>query len=182
MQTADWALVISICSAAVALAGFVWNVWSKFIYPKPRVRVSTGLMTVLDRGAARDQPRPKVISLSATKMGPVQVTLYNALVRTRRKGIHRSGYGLLNPLHNYPLRDDFSIGPFGGGLPKKLEIGEQFSVHLTADHEGLAAQDWDRVGFYDTFGQHHWAPKKVSDKTRKEIQEFRQRLHPQLRT
>ena len=31
MTTADWALVISLCSFAVALAGFVWNVWSKFM-------------------------------------------------------------------------------------------------------------------------------------------------------
>jgi hypothetical protein len=36
MTTADWALVISICSAIVSLASFVWNVWSKFVYPSRR--------------------------------------------------------------------------------------------------------------------------------------------------
>jgi hypothetical protein len=36
MTTADWALVISLCSVAVSLAGFVWNVWSKFIYPRAK--------------------------------------------------------------------------------------------------------------------------------------------------
>jgi hypothetical protein len=45
VTTADWALVISLCSAVVSLAGFVWNVWSKFIYPKPRVQVSFNFMT-----------------------------------------------------------------------------------------------------------------------------------------
>ena len=47
MTVADWALVISICSAAVLLAGFVWNVWSKFIYPKPKVAVSFQFMTMM---------------------------------------------------------------------------------------------------------------------------------------
>jgi hypothetical protein len=44
MQTADWALVISLCSAGVSLASFIWNVWSKFIYPKPVVQVSFQMM------------------------------------------------------------------------------------------------------------------------------------------
>jgi hypothetical protein len=72
-----WALVISICSAAVSLAGFVWNVWSKFIYPKPRVRISFQMMrTVLPGTGIGEQ----VLVLSATNMGPVQVTLRTALI------------------------------------------------------------------------------------------------------
>ena len=38
MTTADWALAVSLFSFVVALAGFVWNVWSKFIYPRAKVR------------------------------------------------------------------------------------------------------------------------------------------------
>ncbi|QOZ09558.1 hypothetical protein [Bradyrhizobium sp. CCBAU 51765] len=34
MQTADWALIIGVFSLVVSAAGFLWNVWSKFIYPK----------------------------------------------------------------------------------------------------------------------------------------------------
>jgi len=48
MQTADWALVIGLFSLVVSVASFIWNVWSKFIYPKPVVRVSF-------RGADRGQ-------------------------------------------------------------------------------------------------------------------------------
>jgi hypothetical protein len=42
MTVVDWALVIGLFSAAIALASFVWNVWSKFIYPKPKVQMSFG--------------------------------------------------------------------------------------------------------------------------------------------
>ena len=142
MQTADWALIISLCSTAIALISLGWNIWSKFIYPKPKVRVAFNFMTVVG------QKDEKVLSLSATNMGPAEVTLYSALVRTKKKWSWRNrGFGLLNPLHDYPLRKDHSIGPFGGGLPKKLAVGEQFSIYFIPDHESLARDDYDRIGF-----------------------------------
>src|SRR5712675_722184 len=156
VSTADWALVISICSAIVSLAGFVWNVWSKFIYPKPRVQVSFSFMRVVQGNFSGE----KVLVLSATNMGPVQVTLYYALVTYSRWARRLSSVGLLNPLHNYPAQTTHSIGPFGGGLPKKLDVGEQFSVYLLPDHEMLAKGDYERIGFSDTFGRSHWAPRR----------------------
>ena len=102
MTTADWALVISICSALVSLAGFVWNVWSKFIYPKPRVQVAFRMMTIVQDGSDDES----VLSLSAINMGPIEVTLYNALVVFPAPPFQlRSGrYGLLIPLDNYPTQ------------------------------------------------------------------------------
>jgi len=58
------------------------------------------------------------------------------------------------------------LGPFSGGLPKKIEVGEQFSAYFVADHEALAESDFDRIGFVDTFNRLHWAPK--SDLTKPE--------------
>jgi hypothetical protein len=157
VSTADWALVISICSAVVSFAGFVWNVWSKFIFPKPRVYVAFGMMrTITAGGVAGDQ----VLVLSATNMGPVQVTLHSALVSYPWQVSEHSRVGLLNPLHNYPAQTAHSIGPFSGGLPKKLDVGEQFSVYLIPDHEMLAKGDYQRIGFTDTFGRSHWAPRR----------------------
>jgi hypothetical protein len=157
VTTADWALVISICSAVVSLAGFVWNVWSKFIYPKPRVQVSFSLLTVIQNNPTVQE---NVIGLSATNMGPVQVTLHSALVAYRRGVFPSHRFGLLNPLHNYPMQTKHTIGPFGGGLPKKLDVGEQFTVYLIPDHEMLAKGDYQRIGFTDTFGRSHWAPRR----------------------
>jgi hypothetical protein len=159
VTTADWALVISICSAAVSLASFVWNVWSKFIYPKPAVRVSFQMMRVVTPGHSVDE---QILTLIATNMGPAQVTLRTALVAYPAtfpwQKYHR--FSVLNPLHNYPVMNDHTVGPFGGGLPKKLEIGEQFSVYLIPDHETLARGDYQRIGFDDTFGSLHWARRR----------------------
>jgi len=100
-------------------------------------------------------------------MGPIPVTLRTALVRRTGK----EGYGLLKPLHGYPARKDHTVGPFGGGLPKTIAVGEQFSVYFVPDHESLARNDYDRIGFDDTFGKYHWASKKDVIEARKYIRE-----------
>jgi hypothetical protein len=159
MKTADWALVISICSAAISLASFVWNVWSKFIYPKPTVRMSFQMMTEVQPGRTVGD---EILVLSATNMGPAEVTIRTAVIAfpTTFQWQRYSRFTLLHPLHNYPARTNRSIGPFGGGLPKKLGIGEQFSVYFIPDHELLAKGDYQRIGFDDTFGTLHWAPRR----------------------
>jgi hypothetical protein len=157
MTTADWAFVISIISALISAAGFVWNVWSKFIYPKPCVQVSFSMMTIFQGGRADEH----ILSLSATNMGPIEVTLHSALVAFPAGpfSIKSDRYGLLNPLYDYPMRSNHVIGPFGGGLPKKVGVGEQFTVYLVPDHEYLAKGDYQHIGFTDTFGRYHWAKR-----------------------
>lgn len=156
MQTADWALVISLCSAAISLAGLAWNVWSKFIYPKPRVRVSFTMMTLMQLG----RENQRVLSLSATNMGPSEVTLYTALtIKPMWPFRPEYPFQLLQPLHNFPV-NRATNGVFSGGLPKKLAVGEMFTVHFIPDHESLAKGDYQRIGFSDTFGRHHWAPRR----------------------
>jgi hypothetical protein len=39
-------------------------------------------------------------------------------------------------------------------------VGEQFTVHLVPDHEFLAKDNYQRIGFTDTFGRSHWAKRK----------------------
>jgi hypothetical protein len=166
VTTADWALVISICSAVVSLAGFVWNVWSKFIYPKPRVDVHLSMVTVFYPRGPRDPDPVRVVQLSATNMGPAEVTLRSALVMFWPRWFSDKSYGLLNVLPRLPESTDYATeyehlggGPFAGGLPKKLAIGENFSVYLVPDHETLAGGKYHRVGFDDSFGRQHWSPR-----------------------
>ena len=167
MTTADWALAISICSAVVSLASFVWNVWSKFIYPKPKVDVHLSMVTVVHPRGPRDPDPVRVLRLSATNMGPADVTLRSALMMFRPRWFSDKSYGLLNVLPRLPEStdyeteyDDLGGGPFAGGLPKKIEIGETFSVYLVPDHETLARGDYQRVGFDDSFGRMHWASRR----------------------
>jgi hypothetical protein len=181
MTIADWALVISLCSAGVSLAGFIWNVWSKFIYPKPRVAVSFHFMTMMAISSEDDfaltRSENNAIALSATNMGPIAVTLYNVVAAIGMRGWwprRPIATGILNPLPrfpNYPGEFDITTGPFAGGLPKKVEVGDQFTAYFVPDHESLAKDDIDRVGFSDTFGRIHWASRKDLVKARKNIRE-----------
>ncbi|SEG81292.1 HTH-like domain-containing protein, partial [Bosea lathyri] len=47
MTTADWALIVSLFSFAVSLSGFVWAIWSKWVHPKARVKVSIAVMQII---------------------------------------------------------------------------------------------------------------------------------------
>jgi hypothetical protein len=167
MTTADWALIISLVAAAISLASFVWNVWSKFIFPKPKVSVSLSMVTVVHPRGPPDPDPVRALRLSATNMGPAEVTLRSALMIFRRHWFSDKSYGLLNVLPRLPEStdyeaeyDDLGGGPFAGGLPKKIAIGETFSVYLVPDHETLARGDYQRVGFDDSFGRMHWAPRR----------------------
>jgi hypothetical protein len=181
--TADYALIVSIASAAVSIASFVWNVWSKFIYPKPRIAVSIGFMSVIDQHGSASDLAENVISLSATNYGPGEATLYCAVAEQRRTKICKPGkQGMLNTLENWPIDKEYTLGPFSGGLPKKVGVGEQFTVHLTPYHEHLAEDPIVRVGFHDTFGRKHWAPRKqvarVRDSVRKYIETHKRPARP----
>jgi len=167
MQTADWALVISILSAAISLAGFVWNVWSKFIYPKPRVDVHFSMVSAHYPGRPRDLDPVSALCLSATNMGPSETTLLSSLIMTKPHWFSERKFALLNVLQSFPETTDYEAeyyarggGIFAGGFPKKLAVGESFSVYLIPDHEMLARGDYDCIGFNDSFGRRHWAPRQ----------------------
>jgi hypothetical protein len=167
VTTADWALVISLLSFAVSLAGFIWNVWSKFIYPKPTVRVHFSMVTAFYPGRQRDPDPVRALSVSATNMGPEEVILRSALIKFKPYWFSEVSYGILNVLPRMPLSTDYEAeydlgggGPFAGGFPKKLAVRESFSVYLVPDHETLARGDYQHIGFDDSFGRMHWVSRK----------------------
>ncbi|MBR1154517.1 hypothetical protein [Bradyrhizobium sp. JYMT SZCCT0428] len=151
-------MAISIFSAIVATASFLWNVWSKFIYPKPVVRVSFAMVTIMQQGAEDIE----VLQLAATNMGPIEATLMKALIVFNRGPFKDKSYGILNVLPRAPQGPDLDYEwGLGGGptacFPKTLAVGESFSVYLVPDHETLARGDYQVVGFDDSFGRSHWA-------------------------
>lgn len=168
MTTADWALIISLGSLFVSLSGFVWSIWAKFIYPKPKVKTNMSVMCLYyqDNG-----PRRPCISLHATNFGPIDVTLKHAIVRKKERIFtHRRDFGLLNPYNNYP-NDLTSNGPFGGGLPKKLAVGEEFSVYFPKDVKWFENDELADIGFIDTFGRYHKCAKSDVNKVKKSVLE-----------
>jgi len=154
MTTADWALVISICSAFVALLSFVWNVWSKFIYPKPTLVVGFTLQNILDANGLSDP----FLSLSVTNHGPVACTVTHSFVEIYNGLFRGARIALINPLSNFPYDFETTRGPFSGGLPKKIEVGEQFSLHYWYGENWLDEKIL-RVGVWDSFNRKHVCPR-----------------------
>jgi hypothetical protein len=168
MTTSDWALIISLCSFAVSAASFIWNVWSKFIYPKPKVRV-TFQATFIFHPGEHDHGQ-EFFTLKATNFGPGDVTIQSAILRHYRKKWwkhwraffkrhYRRQYGLLNPLEDFPHRVDHSIGPYSGGLPKKIATGEDFASYFPREVDWYEKRRV-RIGFADSNGLNHCCSKQ----------------------
>ncbi|KAA3517561.1 hypothetical protein G6L63_21140 [Agrobacterium vitis] len=167
MSTGDWALVVSIFSFIVSLAGFIWNVWSKFIYPKAKVRVSFYSGFVMGEGF----DGVEMLTLNATNYGPGAITLHLAVGRSRVSRFKKLESFMLNPLHDFPAQTNFTLGPFSGGLPKKVDVGESFSAFFVKKHAAIAIKNVVDVGFTDTFGRCHWARRRAVAKARSEVKE-----------
>ena len=169
MTTADWALVISLCSVVISLAGFVWNVWSKFIYPRAKVRSRIAIMLMFDGDGS---PGRRSISLSATNYGPTDITLHTHTAKARQGFLwfnRNRILALLNPV-DHP-DSNRPTGPFAPGFPKKLAVGEGVSVYFAAD----APKQWVEkgelfyFGFADTFGRYHWCSRANAKEFRKNV-------------
>jgi hypothetical protein len=111
--TADWARVVS--SAAIALASLFWNVWSKFIYPKPKLRTTFYVGKLYQEGMEYSP----FLMLSATNYGPGQITLHTAVCRWRdRWPWSRWKHGIMQPLAEFP-EDMEHTEVFGGGCRRR---------------------------------------------------------------
>lgn len=151
MTTADYALIVSICSAAVSALSFGWNIWQKFIYPKAKLRVHFNTVCV----TIGDGPEwPRYVALSATNFGPTDITLYSVTILTDAGLFKRGEFALVNPIHDL-MRPQLGVGPFAGGLPKKLAVGESHTSYFPFNQTSFAREKVKPVGFADNFGRVH---------------------------
>jgi hypothetical protein len=117
LQTADWAFVVSLCSAAISLGSLAWNIWSKFIFPKPDLRVHFSMMGFIGNGPWRDP----FLNLSITNHGPIACSITHAVVAASEPGKRKKNYGFINPTKDITVSIEATDGPFTN-LPKKIEV------------------------------------------------------------
>lgn len=82
MTTADWAFVVSIFSAIVSLVSLAWTVWSKWLHPKPKIRIGFAVMHIIDENGKS----PPFLEANATNFGPTDTTITNLVARSRADG------------------------------------------------------------------------------------------------
>lgn len=167
MTTGDWAFVVSLCSFFVSLAGFVWNVWSKFIYPRAKVRSNITVMQIV---AGDGRPDGGMILLSATNFGPTDITLSGPQARRRQ--------GFLWFRRNRKLAAIFNPTPCPNSdtpvFPKKLAVGEDVDVCFSTEAPKFWVEESDLYyfGFSDTFGRHHWCSRANARKFRADVVDY----------
>lgn len=156
MEKADIAIIIGVSSLAISFLSLGWNIWSKFIHPKPKMRVSCRI-----REYGKYEPEPKVtfVEVSVTNLGPNEATVkYTAARLGKGTKVEKPGVqvGLIPTDLNEPDKEYPYV--YDGGLPKTLGVGEghvaYFGLHMRW------FEDWDiaSIGFEDTFGRYHKAP------------------------
>jgi hypothetical protein len=169
MTTADWALAVSLFSFLVSLAGFVWNVWSKFIYPRAKVRAYIAVMLIYDGDGS---PARRTIQLSATNYGPTDITLHGHQAKQRQGFLwfwRNREHALINPIAHPDSTT--TTGWFAPGFPKKLAVGEGVNVYFSADTPKRWVEEADLYyfGFTDTFGRFHWCSRANARKFRADV-------------
>ena len=173
MTTADWALVVSLFSFIVSVAAFVWNVWSKFLYPRAKVRAHVAVMLIFDGDGT---PPRRFISLSATNYGPTDITLQSHTAKRRQGFLWFGRNKRLAALNTIAHPDsDTSAGFIAPGFPKKLTVGEGVTVYFLAEGPKRWVEEINLYffGFSDTFGRYHWCSRANAKKFRADvIEEF----------
>lgn len=152
--TSDYALVISLFSATLSLAGFGWNVWSKFIFPKPRLEVYAGYF--VDRQPSATDTSHSIM-LTVVNHGPVPATV--KLLVGRAPSWHTIFTRRYRP---------FIIKHFGGSklpiptiqLPTKVEQGDEEKFMFDGRTDWFSNEPAFQIGIVDVFGRKFFVSKR----------------------
>jgi hypothetical protein len=157
MNQSDYALFISIASIFVSVGALLWNVWQKFLFVKPALQVSFGVGRIVQPGVPSD-PKRRLLSLTVTNMGPGPVVLSACIAKERKPWWKRAkSHTTINPIHGDPADPNpVGIGPFGGGLPAKIDAGEVKQFYFPYASDCFLQAGLTRVGINDTYHRLIW--------------------------
>lgn len=167
--TAQIAIVISGLSFFLALASFVWNVLSKFIFPRPRLKITVNnayydesrkIVVVGQNGHEPPEmtgsiTNGQVICIMVTNFGPVDCFIESIIVRFTNTSIT----GTIEPLADWPESAQQN-GFFGSGLPVKLDVGTSHSEFILATSDLALERNIVGLGLRDGYGRNHFCSKK----------------------
>lgn len=163
MTTSEYALIVSIASIFVSFGALLWNVWQKFLFVKPALQVSFGVWRIVQPGAPGHNRR--LLHLSVTNMGPGPIILSACAAASKKHWWRRAKvYGMLNPIDGDPTDptdpNPNGIGPFGGGLPAKIDAGEVKSFYFSYTKDTFLKENLARVGINDSYHRMFWCRRK----------------------
>jgi hypothetical protein len=159
MSTSDYALITSLFSIAIAIGALVWNVWQKFIFVKPALQVTFGIYRAFQStsGYIATPTGHRLLRLTVTNLGPGAVVLYACIAKTKALWWRKPELSMINPIHGDPMDEQpISIGPFGFGLPTKIDVGDTKSFYFPYAEDCFLREGVHRVGINDTYQRNTW--------------------------
>jgi hypothetical protein len=143
MTPTQVAIVISIIALLVSMGNLGWSIY-KELGLRGRVRVSIAVAEQFIQGRGSE----KKILIQAVNMGPGEVHLTSIPLKPPRwadkDGLYMWG----------------SVMPEPGTLPVALAVGKQAMILLPYRDDCFLSRRHAGVGLGDSFGRHHWAPRK----------------------
>ena len=179
--TADYALIVSICSAGLSLMSFVWGIWSKFIYPRGKVRAKLLV-----------SPDPKSdffrvgsgFVIEAVNLGPGDVVLRGPVVPTRTSG-HRKlsvvDYWKIDFTPRIEQPGGWAYTSGGAAIaedcdwPRRLAPGEIVVTHISCEAVKVAFENAGiSLGVSDSTDRFFPLPRNAQAKVRKLLKDIDQ--------
>jgi hypothetical protein len=171
MTSSDYALFISVASIFISIGALLWNVWQKFLFVKPAPQVSFGPYNILQPTSAgwAIPSGHALLSLTVTNMGPGPVVLTMCIVKPKAHWWTRATtYPSLNPIDGDPTdQQPTGIGPFGSGLPARIDAGEIKSFYFPYARGCCLRDGLARVGINDTYQRNTWCRRRDMRKANK---------------
>lgn len=169
MNTGDLALLISGFSLATAMLSFLWNILQKFIFVRPILQVTFGIMRIFNDGKWGRQ----ICCLNVINMGPGPAIIQLCEIRAKGSKPWRPLHGYINPINgNVDTDSPKSIGPYSGGLPRKLDAGETYSFYFPYDKDvEMFKESLLKVGVRDTYNQFFWCSRRDA---KRDVQKFKE--------
>jgi hypothetical protein len=156
MQTAEWALVISVASAIVASLSLGWNIYRDVVF-RAQCKLTIGIVRFFNVPGISEEDN--FVSIGVTNLGPGPLHVQSL---TLKRSTFWSLFYKKERLHAM-LNHDWE-NPASAKLPRKLEIGESATYPLPFNKECFLHVAWTHVGVNDSFHRTHWVPRKQLQK------------------
>ena len=184
LSTADYAFFISLFSAFIALTSLGWNIWSKFIYPKSKIRVWLDIRymnsknyhsaSLREKGGFAGDFEPNLmvmphLAMTVTNYGPGKTTISLPCMKlSSRHPRKKDGHASITAYEDFP-RDLTAHSIQSGGLPTSLEEGEAFQLYFPVSDDWFTKETMVTLGIRDTLSRIHWASRKNVRRLRRQF-------------
>ncbi len=168
MGTAEWALVISAISLGGSIVNVVWSIWSKFIHPKPSIKVYFSVWQ-----STRDINTARCFAIiQATNFGPTETTLTGLHCRWRKKGwkhVFRDRWHYAHLFYYLDPDKALKGEQLTECFPGKIAVASQFIAYMPIPNSVFVEKSVKDIGFSDVFGKFYWVDRRVVKKIGLEI-------------